>query len=152
MTTACEQQSPLSSKASSSPHQEGNSSSVPAGPIAGGVIGGCVVIVIPIVVWLILRHNRKRRQSDGFNSASASMTELQKPPRTAQSQNASDLSSSQYVEMEAPATELALGKAQYSHELSYTPANPLSVGDTELQAVETSRNQYSELDGTPARH
>ena len=80
------------------------------------------------------------------------MTELQKPPQTAQSQNASELGSSQYVEMEVQATELALGKAQYSHELSYTPVNPVSVGGTELQAVETSRNQYSELDGTPAQH
>lgn len=122
----------------------------PAGPIAGGVVGGCVVIVVPIVIWLVLREKRKRKQDASSDLMSGSMTELQKPPETAQSQNVNELGSSQYVEMEAPPTELALGKAQYSHELSYAPAKPTSLGRSELYAGETAV-QRSELDGNSSR-
>ena len=153
------QQQQASGSSSVSSARSGSSSgdddsSTPLGTIVGGIIGGVAVILIAaFMVWFVMRKKRKDKATANTTSCTG-FTQAPKP-WAAQSQ-ASELDDEKkhftYSELPTPPVELPETGARYAHEAPFSPANPASVGRSELPGSESRRSwrthlHYSELGG-----
>ncbi|KAK5162805.1 uncharacterized protein LTR77_011177 [Saxophila tyrrhenica] len=116
-----------------------SSSSAPIGAIVGGVVGGAAVLLITIsLVWFVLQKRRKDRSATAARSGSSGSPNSLDTADQVQ-HVVYEKQGLGYSEMAARPAEMFDGRARYAHEAPLVPADPTSVGRSELPAERDSR-------------